>query len=352
MASATFYYWYDVVAALQRKESPTRASLVGYLLSAIVTCYVHYFGLMLVAILAGYGLLVLRYDSVALKRWVALTAVLLLAYLPWIPTMMHQMASHEKFWIPDPSFFGKLIEFRRFAFRVPVWWFSLAFVPAYLLFFASLRRRRGADESEENEALGSVLLSPAAVLLMWLITPFVASYLQSKIATPVMTLRNLIILLPPTYLILARGIWSLRWKDWASAWAILVVTSVLAITVVVDGYYRTIKKQQFREAAAFVIATDGTEIEVPIVAYAWHKKYFEYYFERMGSPAKVDLIAGKRENISELEELLASSDARAFWLVVGHRVPEPEFLAYLSERYGLVDEELLRGASARKYVLR
>ena len=73
----------DIVRALADRRTLPPAATIGYLLSAELACYTHYFGLFFVA-LQGALVLVLARQPAARRRLASIYAIVLLGYVPWL----------------------------------------------------------------------------------------------------------------------------------------------------------------------------------------------------------------------------------------------------------------------------
>jgi len=342
---ACSYFWVELVTSLYEQRRARNIVILGYIASAVIACYVHYFGLLFVALQGIFGALILYKRPRAFFYLSSIYIAVLVFYSPWIPSMLDQMSRHREFWIPEPVFLDMLLSQFQFAYKVPSWFLLLFVVPAYVYF---LVRMAGYSIRKVRDSVTPQAIAADVFLLMWVAAPFVAAFIQSKVSTPVMTSRNLIILLPPLYIILSGVLWRLPWKPVGTVWALIVVVGITSSTLHSFGYYDSIKKQQFREAAGFVLENDEG---IPVIAWVFHKQYFEYYFERMGSTRKIDMIAGDPEDLPSLQAFLAGGDEREFWYMTGHRNTDPEFLARVEEKYRLVDIKEFKGASVRRYQL-
>ena len=68
-------------------------------------------------------------------------------------------------------------------------------------------------------------------------------------------------------------------------------------------------------------------------------------------PCRVGLLAGQTEDLHALEGYLDEEKTPCFWYLTGHRIPDPAFIQALDERYELLENHALIGASARLYAL-
>src|SRR5215203_2022809 len=86
----TTYFWWGVMLGLRyRRELPAGEAAL-YVVCAVLCAYLDYFGLLLV-VLQGAALAALAYG--ALRKVVLLYVPVAIAYLPWLPSMVHQFRS-------------------------------------------------------------------------------------------------------------------------------------------------------------------------------------------------------------------------------------------------------------------
>lgn len=338
--SVATYFWIDLLRALAAQERPRPPIIVGYLLAAFCASYLHYFGLQVV-FLQGVGtalLLVRKPRSLAL--WAGIYGVLALAYVPWLPAMLDQMTGHDNFWIKEREFLSSIRWQLFFAFHLPLWQLALLIAPALLLgLYAGTRSMRGMPRRE-------LLLSSDALVLAWCVAPFLAAFIQSTVSTPVMTSRNLIVILPALYLLLARGICAMPYRAVPALWCGAVL---LSQSYQIKDYLLEISKDRFDLAASYVLAQPQSSA-FPIVAYTERKSFFDYYFEKLGSPRRVGLLAGTPADIGKIKKFVATSEG--FWFLSGPVPARAKFRSYLDATYVLVKSAAFNGTTARLYRLK
>jgi uncharacterized membrane protein len=89
----TSYFWWGVMLGLRyRRDLPAREAAL-YVVCAVLCAYVHYFGLILV-VLQGAALAALAYGT--LRKAMLLYLPVAVAYLPWLPSMVHQFGYNTK----------------------------------------------------------------------------------------------------------------------------------------------------------------------------------------------------------------------------------------------------------------
>jgi hypothetical protein len=128
----------------------------------------------------------------------------------------------------------------------------------------------------------------------------------------------------------------------------LFLTLSLIDLIIVDDYYRSVQKTQFREMTAYISA-DSTE-RFPIVneKTSWEQSF---YLRKFGNEAPV--LTGRKEDIidSILQESSKDYDLPAFWLVGAHGDERlsAEKHKQLEESYYLVKQKDFHDAWAQLY---
>ncbi len=251
-----------------------------------------------------------------LRKWLVAQALIALLWLPWLPSFMQQArAVDREFWIPPPT--AATISA---TVQALVAWYSTpadlyiwaAAIVALLLGIVALRHR-------------PTLL---ALLLLLVATPFLLELLVS-LRRPIFYDRTLIWITVPFYLLLAAGV-----CDWRGRQVGPTIVSAAAIGLLLFGnlmslqnYYTSFKKEQWREAAAW-LAQRTQPGDMLVFNASWVQLPFDYYFDRYGQEvskhgAPVDLFdAGilepkmTEDDIPRLQEL--ASQANCVWLVYSH----------------------------------
>lgn len=184
------------------------------------------------------------------------------------------------------------------------------------------------------------LLNPTVVLVVWLIGPVLIAFVKSLVSIPVFIYRNLMISLPPAYLLLARGLSLLPVRRlWRFAAVGALTVALVAFLIVDMDYYQKPTKQQFREVVQYVVERDSSVPDAAILGYAWTEEHFNYYFRRLGSTRRVGQVLGEPSDIPQLESYLAREQPAHLWYIVAHKIPKADFLAALSSKMKLVEYE-------------
>lgn len=119
--------------------------------------------------------------------------------------------------------------------------------------------------------------------------------------------------------------------------------------LIVKRYFSIPHKAQFRETVEYVIQHDDLYKDSMIIGWAWDRDYFNYYFERGGSPRRVDLIAGSEEDIESTQRQILSRNPSFVWMIQAHRRMEEGFRDFLDEDLQLIDHQSLVWAEVRLY---
>ncbi|QDT07421.1 hypothetical protein K227x_58480 [Rubripirellula lacrimiformis] len=163
-----------------RSDGDRRVSATGFMIASVLLIYTHNFGGIFFASQLGYLFYRLRQDagqeSCVSLRWIGLFAAIpTLAYLPWLPSLLHQIGQvRNEYWIPPLTFervsllFSELILSEEYNATTPL----IFRVLLSLLFFASLGYAiiRG---SEFDRYLVAMILGPyfIAIAISLVLTP-------------------------------------------------------------------------------------------------------------------------------------------------------------------------------------
>lgn len=346
-AIASTWWLVETVRRLEATERLAPRFAAGYVAAATLAAYTHYFGLLLVGLQAVTAALCLVRRPRRWLRLLALYAAVALAYLPWVPHLLEDLKLRS-FWI-DPPDATALLELYRFQLGR---WDSLAILIAVLLAAAGARGLlfdlRGLPAGER---LRRAVRSPGALLLLWLLAPPVVAWVRSQVSTPVFTLRNLVLTAPALYLLTARAVTRLAPSRRVGGLAATLLCSLLLLDLGPRrGFYRSVTKEQWREAVAHVVAAEEPLSRAPVFAAALHPAYFEYYFRRAGAPREVALVVSGRD-VGALEQRLESAGATHFWYLRAHRAPAPSLRRHLERRHRLVHQEELVGATVQLFAV-
>lgn len=326
------YLWISILESLTHHHGLSHYLMLGYIVSATVCSYLHHFGLYLIALQGLGAVLSFARRREGLARILIIYLVILIAYLPWLPAMVEDLLGGPT-WIEPPAF-GSFLHYLKFLFNDS----SLLLVGVLILYWFLLRRGvYDLLKTTEYSKMRITILSPGLLLALWLVVPFAGAYVESILWIPTLAFRNLIISLPAAYLLLSRSITQLPVRAGYRAIITLVMVALFLSDLVFPmRYYWQPHNDQFREAVGFVVQHDNTHEGALIIAYVHNQDYLNYYFERGGSAKRVDIIAGEREDVPEVADLLSAQSPRYVWYIA-HRDPDVEFIDFLTTALTVLD---------------
>lgn len=211
----------------------------------LLAAYTHYFGFLLALAAGGTALVASRHDPRRRAMVVLSLALTLALFLPWVAYHLGDMSygRRQSAWIAAFPAGATVAWFLRLWLGSALAGMLLAVSVAWLLATGQLRRVARADKS-------FALAAGLAALTL------VAALAASRI-TPVLTSRNLLVILPALYLAMAAMAEQAarRWGD--AAMATVLGLLLLAMAEPLPWHYTALTKDQWRESAAFVLAQPG-----------------------------------------------------------------------------------------------
>lgn len=258
-------------------KSPTTKNQLFFAITTTLLLYTHYFGLVVTmtqAIIFMIIGLVYRKGVRFLLKGLACAAIVLIAFLPWIPTIMQDLQI-KSFWIeyPGPLFFIEY--FHRY---FTGWWgLSFKYILNWTLFlvllyyFWTLVRRAKKGESIEIDHF---------VLIGWGVLTLLIPYLYTVYRMPMLMDRYTIITLPAILLVIAMG--------WVYIKKVYLKILIVLIFLVSDfrihhRYFDRWKKSDWRELTFQIIQENKNSYPV-VSQYPWH---FNYFFKKYNAGYEV-----------------------------------------------------------------
>jgi mannosyltransferase len=334
------YFWLRIVRRARDGAGLSYPEAAGYVTTAIVSSYLHYFGLYLIALQGTAALLLCLRRRPGMVRLAAIYVVVAVAYVPWMPALLQDLR-RQPIWIQAPTP-GAALEYLRFLFNGS---WSLAVFAALCCcalgwwLYQTFKGQRCRELSFDP-------LSSTVVLGCWLVLPFAGAYAKSLVSSPVLTPRNLIVSLPAAYLLVARCITRLP----ASALAQALLTSALVAGLVLQlvfgmTYYSEPQKEQFREAVQYLVEGERHYDDSVILVWGAHRDQFDYYFEKSGSSRQIDLAAGREDDLVPVIQYIVKENPRYVWyvLVDARALLEPQFARFLNENFTILDHRQFVG---------
>jgi mannosyltransferase len=349
MSLGASVFWLDLMRSIGRQTPLGKGTWLGFIVFAVASAYIHYFGLLLVT-LEGAALLAATIFTRRSRRVAAVSLGLVgLGFAPWIPSMLQQSTHTDKIaWIPTPTL-RAFPAFISFGFNGHAW---LAIVVVGLLGWLvwdlfSRVRRAGRLHFE-------VLWSTPEVLVgYWLIGPILVAYLMSVWWTPLLTQRNLLVSLPALYLLTAHAVTRLPVPGLAQT-GLIAGLGIFALfdLVFTMGYYTQPQKEQFREVVKYAVTQCPLGPSTSIIGYANFPDYFDYYFRQARSPLRVQLLAGEDQDVDRLKTFLAANRPARICFISAHRLPDNGFLEAFRQSFTLIDHRGFFMADFRLFKLK
>jgi mannosyltransferase len=355
------YFWLSVVKALDYGSRVPTGAILGYILSAAVASYLHYFGLYLIS-LQGLGAILLFVGRLKALRYIVLVyALVLLLYLPWLLPIFGRLdqylarSSSLGAWIP-PVGPWTVKEYLAVIFQNSK---ALGIVFLALYLFLLLRGVYEFLKAREYMSIRTLLLSPGMLLALWLVVPFAIAYVISVLWQPVLVPRYLLISLPAAYLLGARAITQLPLRPKTQVGLVTVIAGLLLLHLLAAmDYYTKPHNEQFREAVQFAIRNERAD--TLIVGCSWgyygpnkipwpgQPAKFDYYFEQQGSDRRVQMVACEAKNMPAIKKRIDKRDYRFVLYLTAHNQPEPQRPLTLSllHEFELISQKKLVGANA------
>lgn len=334
--------WFPMLRAqLSQTEPPGNraAEWILYVLCAIGMVYTHHYGSMMAAL---QGLALLLSCGTRLRAY----RRTLLLYLPivvlGVPAWLQAFGQYRLnylTWLPEPglslftsayyTFFNRSELLKNAALIITL-------VPLIRLGMHAWKNRRPAAFSLRSNL-------EAWTLVFWLVLPFCAGAVATLLLKPMLTIRFLTVSAPAAYLLLARGlaILSRRWKIQIGVGGLLLVLALVDLFAV-KQYYRRPVKDQWRDAVAHVIRENQHHPNTLLVGSVWKPVFANYYFERLGSPRRLQIEAGRESDLPRIQKEIQQAAPEAIWLIRIHRTIEEGFLNYFKRNY--------RQKSHRKFI--
>jgi mannosyltransferase len=337
----TSYFWWGVMLGLRyRRELPVRDAAL-YVVCAVLCAYLHYFGLLLV-LLQGAAIAALAY--VTLREVALLYVPVALAYLPWLPSMVHQFGSGEQSGTGEP-----VLQFLPDYFQFLFGRSGLLSLAAWTLLAFLLIR--GWDDLRPRQKEHGI--PPGLLLAAWALGPFVVSYVASQSTVQLLANENLLVSLPAVYLLLARSV-TRTFSGKAAAvfqgtMAVGLVAAGLAYLLFSMDYYTTPTKEQVREAALYIVDHEG---KGTLVVRCDTGDRLDYYLKTTEPGEKNDVQACAAEDFQKIESRVKDGDYQEVFHLISQTDPEPKMISMLQRSFQPVHYERFDGAAVVVYKVR
>jgi hypothetical protein len=229
-------------------------------LAGVFASYTHYFGFLIAAAAGSIALANARGDRGRMVAAAVGLATTIAVFVPWVLYHLHYMSYGTRM----SAWIGEFPTSATISWFVRLWLGGKAALLGGVAIAAALLSLPGFRAFARGEA--ACWLGPALAFVV------VAAALAISWHTPVLTSRNLIVLLPALYLTIASlfDYAAVRWGMPAAALGL--IAQLLLMTEPLPWYYTATTKEQWRESAAFVLAQPGCS-EGPIYVYGETPNY-------------------------------------------------------------------------------
>lgn len=261
-----------------------------YVAVTLAALYTHYFTLFLIAAQNIAGLLLGWLQANEGRwplagRWLAIQTVVLIGFLPWLPTMIDQTLHHRLDWIPHASW-PLVRQSWLYLLYGAGWQGSLldcvgAILGLGLMALAVWPHQRSATHSKTD----------LYWVLLWFWVPVLLIILVA-LYSPIYQDKQLLIVIPPLVVLLATGL--LRFRHWI--WRGILIAAILALTIVpLLQQYANPNRRSWDELAAYLNdhAQPGDLLYINAAAGGLALDYYlAIELPQAGYPTDYDLLRG------------------------------------------------------------
>lgn len=362
------------------------------LLNSIAFAYTHYFGLIFVVLSNIFLTILFIKQKKFFKYLTILNLLFFVSYIPYISTLLNHY-SIKGIWIKKPNLltFG---EFYYFASGFSVVFLFLSFFILMLFLWIKYKQIKKSNGGLSFKQMISLFLNirnynkenkKILILLLWIFIPFILAFIFSLISTPILTHRNLIILLPAVYIILSFIIYELHnyfcekyfnlekntfvnklnaanpfinkkiateelsLKLWIFSTIIILIINLFLFSNYFNLYIRsveyfgkkipTICKQQSREVIEYADKQARIYPNYTVLGTVHFKSYFEYYIKKESYNLRIDDLVRYAKDSTKINEAKAG-----IILISLHLEPEKELLEFINKGFQTLEQKDFRGA--------
>lgn len=295
------------------------AGIAVFITVGILLEYIHYFGLLVLAI---ESLIILLYSIRVRRDRLKVSGICIvpfLAFIPWVPYAWAQSATGS--YIATPSLRTVALLF----FEYMSW--SKSMMAAFIVIVLSALFSYCTKKTTGERFTSTGLAAP----VLWVVLPLAVSLSVSVAFIPVFTVRNMMVVLPAVFLILSAAIHIIFSGGWLRYSVIAVLCCYMLFSLfVVRKHYTEPHRHQFREAAAYTVDNHQSGCETMIVASAWNAFYFDYYFQELSSDLAVDLVAVEPGDFVNVRRMITLKKPAELWFLWGHLEPCGELIDSIS----------------------
>ena len=293
----------------------------------VVLVYTHLFGFLVVGVENLFFLYVWLRTRRGGKAWLAVQAVIAVAFLPWAEVVVVQVlaASRQGTALSPPTWtkvwrtlicFFPLNPRQGHADHIAIVYCGVALLGLLWVVWrgASGKQSAAGCAQEPGREWGPGSASAGVLLTLWLVAPFAVTLAASKIVGPCYVARCLIVAAPPATLLLGLGICALGKRG-----GTLLLLGCCALAFIgVRRYHHKSLKEHWRQVARY-IEEHRREGDCVVICSGCCAVAFEYYCREPQEVLPRYLLSrglGCDELEAKLPGLLAGK--RRVWLVLSH----------------------------------
>jgi len=273
MVIISYYLFLLVIDNRQMKH------YIFYLISLIILLNTHYYGFFVVFSQLIYLIWSYRKKLRFLKKFLLIYLASFFSFIPWLvvylnSTPMVEELTHGRISMPKPSFFLFLLE--RFS---PS---NSELFPTSLLFNQSVSFSLGGAFLLLLFLFGmsKIVKSKEQVLLFWFFIPLFGAFLFSILFFPIinfLTLRFLLFISIPFYILIAKGIFEFRNQIWKVFMIIIII--LLSINPLYS-YYKEDIKTPWKEISLYIEDNSHVDDKIILNLPYYSRTVFNYYFKK------------------------------------------------------------------------
>jgi uncharacterized membrane protein len=331
LTTCSVYLLLNLISNLAQGKPNGIWNLIGFILTGIFLEYTHYFGLL------AYLLEILILGVVSLKNRKSILTILLvsivplLAYLPWIPSLLLQRGTES--YIAPPEVSNVAILFFEYMGWSKILLAALIITLSTATIIYHIRQREIINMYK--------LVAP----ILWILLPLGVSLIISYLMIPVFTTRNMMIALPAVFLLFAAAIHIVFSNTrQRKIFGISICCYMVVSLVLVRKHYTEPHRNQFREATTFVADNYNHDRTSIITAFTWNIAYFNYYFDRNPGNLSVYCQITDSSDFEHIRLLNDSISLNEVWLLWGHIEPESALIDSISSLFKISEYKPFIGA--------
>ena len=335
----SFYFF---ILLLQQRA---RSYALGYVFFTVLLLYTHAYGLFGLAVQNLYIFSTYLFSNRMLRSelrlWLSLQGILLLLFLPWLGFLIDQIERlQDGYWRAPPTLSSLRKTFAAYSgSNLSLVLFS---VVASLPFLIRSRLKGSADEHPLR------LGNPVALVVAWLAIPILTPFVLSLFVMPIYLTRGTIGASCAFYLMVAKGVDSVRASPLASLFLVGLISVFSAVNVF--QYYAKPTRKQWREVVR-AVDTQAQEEDLILFQPAFCQTPFAYYSARTAEHRPLSAYLGRQEQ----KEPLLLLPPRVWLVLCDNHHPDEHVLKRLTaghqriayEEYFGIDVSLFAQTNAK-----